>query len=1222
MEQYTEKQYDDDLTVVADEYNDSFQTDNVDLFEFPSYDESPIARLKSLVLSIDWEITDEVLRQFNEELLDLKDIWANEKIYLVYVQALEKISKYIYQEKADSNPNAIKLLLTFYYNLEKIISSENMSEEEKKQILLEDVQKFEKLKQQIGRAAKVEKTKPADARIDDTGAAFEVSKGTVTNEILLDLKAIVLGIDWEITEKDLTKLRDEVIRLEGVFAGSRPKLIFLQGIGTLGAYIRLKKSNAHADAFKLLHSFFAGLEKIVSTPMSLEEEKAILLPEVEKFNAFKAIVGSTISPEVVQEEQEEEAGGDDGDDDDDYEERGGGITPAFSDLPEGEIRGFQEDEEAAALGLPTTGTVASQIDMFFSEEPAVDQLFVEPVSPATLQMRDEREEFRDAAEAHLDSLFQTAELDEVMPATLFVDQEVALRGVDVETEADDDSDEEDLPLQAGKLAPALADLSDESAREIKTFDSIEQPRKLAEDLDNRLDDLFAGEKPAALAETSELAFSDEEMAEISSEAEEIPATQESPAIVIEALQGVDVETEDDEEEEGVLAFDEGDLAPALFDQPIAGAAWEEEATTDNDSAIAAAAFESVPAFVEGGDEETPAVAAIEEETETEVALEDQLESFFALDEDLEKQPIEPFEESFELQASVAAFSEESAEGPIEELLTPVATIEEDLARIDLAAEPVDELAAQEVFEPALAVFAEEQPETEDVYEDMPAVALSSVAAEEAIVSAREIPEEEVVFELAEEEESLFVSEEPESFGLVEGGEQVTAFETEAPSVLLEPEPSQWQEVATAEETEDVDFFAEVPEQEMELADTGLPESLADFDFETADIPAPALSSEAVLEEEQEKEFVAVFEGVDEDLEEDIIPDQSLEAEELLEITVPVPVEMEIDEEAEKFVESAALEGFALAEEPSAEEEFVSIASEEPLSHLRVCVSSIGIELSDSIIQGLYEEINRLRSKWATRPLDKMFLQLLSTITQHIDQYRYESSSEAFGLLQSVMARLAESFETIDTHSAQELLLSETTKVLLWQQEMLNRQAVSKGDELTFADPVRFQAGEFVAEEAISFIEEDAGDEFAAEFEGITEEGETLISGASEEESEDASFAPELAVFDETIGDEDLGIVKESAEMAIEISPEEERTLQFEQEESGQDEGLHRADDALFSDLEADLAAERVGLTDAVPEEPLPFDQQLKDLILSEFALMREEWKSELATLRDEIQKRG
>jgi len=121
--------------------------------------------------------------------------------------------------------------------------------------------------------------------------------------ILFDLKALVLGIDWEITEIELERLRDEVHRLENIFAGSRPKQIFLQGLGTLAAYIRFKKSDAHADAFKLLHSFVAGLEKIVTVPMSLEEEKRILLPEVEKFNEFKAIVGAKIKPSKVEEEE-------------------------------------------------------------------------------------------------------------------------------------------------------------------------------------------------------------------------------------------------------------------------------------------------------------------------------------------------------------------------------------------------------------------------------------------------------------------------------------------------------------------------------------------------------------------------------------------------------------------------------------------------------------------------------------------------------------------------------------------------------------------------------------------------------------------------------------------------------------------------------------------------------------------------------------------------------
>jgi pilus assembly protein FimV len=207
VKQSTENQYDDDLTVGTDSYDDSYYTEEVDLFEFSTNDESPISRLKSLILSIDWEITDEVLQQFNEELIDLKAIWAGEKINLVYVQALEKISKYIYQFKADSHPNSIKLLLTLYYNLEKIVSSSDLTDQDKKKLLLDDVAKFEKLKRHIS-LQKEETVSPAPVRRE-----MKIQKSAGSDELLLKLKAIVLGIDWEITDQDLNDLRQEVINL-------------------------------------------------------------------------------------------------------------------------------------------------------------------------------------------------------------------------------------------------------------------------------------------------------------------------------------------------------------------------------------------------------------------------------------------------------------------------------------------------------------------------------------------------------------------------------------------------------------------------------------------------------------------------------------------------------------------------------------------------------------------------------------------------------------------------------------------------------------------------------------------------------------------------------------------------------------------------------------------------------------------------------------------------
>jgi pilus assembly protein FimV len=126
---------------------------------------------------------------------------------------------------------------------------------------------------------------------------------------------------------------------------------------------------------------------------------------------------------------------------------------------------------------------------------------------------------------------------------------------------------------------------------------------------------------------------------------------------------------------------------------------------------------------------------------------------------------------------------------------------------------------------------------------------------------------------------------------------------------------------------------------------------------------------------------------------------------------------------------------------------------EPLGNLRACIDSLGIELEDKIIAGLFQEINKLRQKWPDRPIEKTFLQLLSTITQHIDMYRYESSAEAHSLLLSVYQVLA-NLQVGDLKRNQEMLLGETLRVLQWQQDMLVRQAVKRGKELTFVDPVR------------------------------------------------------------------------------------------------------------------------------------------------------------------------
>ncbi len=512
VEQSAERQYDDDLTVgVDDDYEDFVQTDDVDLFEFFGEEESSISKLKTIVLSIDWEITDENLNDFMEELQILKEEQVDDKINLVYIQALEKLSKYIFKEKSNANHNALKLFQSFFYTLEKNISSEDLTEDDRKKVLAEDIKKFEKLKVQIESKKIVETKKDIDDVDDDVLAGAEpvpFESNFAGTSPIMNLKAIILGMDWEITDKELNGLGVEVRRLEEQFKNSKPKLIFLQGIGVLGAYIKKKKSNAHADAFKLLHSFCANLEKVATTSYTYEEEKAILLPEVEKFNQFKKLVAGTISADEMDAPAEGY--------DDQYEP----VTPAFSDISD-DIVGFQVDEEAARLHTDDK-EVSDKIESFFQEDSDRVENSLAPQG-----------DNEDVA-SHVDSFFDKEE-----PVVINADTDAILQGVDVETDADDDSDEDPLPYSSdGEIAPALAG-DDEVASEATADEDNWQHSAEANEVFAKIDNFFGVDEQRKTT-------TDEDLQEA-------------------ALKGVDVETDDDDDsnEEPLPLNDSGEFEPAL-----------------------------------------------------------------------------------------------------------------------------------------------------------------------------------------------------------------------------------------------------------------------------------------------------------------------------------------------------------------------------------------------------------------------------------------------------------------------------------------------------------------------------------------------------------------------------------------------------------------------------------------------------------------------------------
>jgi hypothetical protein len=109
----------------------------------------PIRVLKTIVLSIDWEISDETMGRFVEHVDRLKQTHKDDSTLLILLKLLGSVGKYIMTNKGKSHPDAIKVLNSVYGSLETFVNSDRLTEVQRKKILLTEMNKFKELKSKI-----------------------------------------------------------------------------------------------------------------------------------------------------------------------------------------------------------------------------------------------------------------------------------------------------------------------------------------------------------------------------------------------------------------------------------------------------------------------------------------------------------------------------------------------------------------------------------------------------------------------------------------------------------------------------------------------------------------------------------------------------------------------------------------------------------------------------------------------------------------------------------------------------------------------------------------------------------------------------------------------------------------------------------------------------------------------------------------------------------------
>ncbi len=146
-------------------------------------EESPLRSLKAIVLSVDWEIDDEVMGRLLEEIGRLEDTYKDDKTLLLLFRLFGSVAAYIKTRKGNAHPDAMKLLNSAYNSLEKALLSKDITQAEKKQILVAQVKEFKKLKEQIAsRQADTAGSKEVKL-FKKTGPVIEEQKNDVFVEV-------------------------------------------------------------------------------------------------------------------------------------------------------------------------------------------------------------------------------------------------------------------------------------------------------------------------------------------------------------------------------------------------------------------------------------------------------------------------------------------------------------------------------------------------------------------------------------------------------------------------------------------------------------------------------------------------------------------------------------------------------------------------------------------------------------------------------------------------------------------------------------------------------------------------------------------------------------------------------------------------------------------------------------------------------------------------------
>jgi len=170
----------------------------------PAASGSDLEKLNAIVLSMDWEIDDQVMESFIGEVGKLKELYKNDKFIFPLLQILNSVGRYISARKARAHPESIKLLNSVFRSLEEVLGNKSLTDQDKTRLIFGEVHKLKSLKKTIMNVMPPVRQEKPKVLPEKNGVVDEKLVHAVVRELKKELALVI--------REEFAKLRREMKR--------------------------------------------------------------------------------------------------------------------------------------------------------------------------------------------------------------------------------------------------------------------------------------------------------------------------------------------------------------------------------------------------------------------------------------------------------------------------------------------------------------------------------------------------------------------------------------------------------------------------------------------------------------------------------------------------------------------------------------------------------------------------------------------------------------------------------------------------------------------------------------------------------------------------------------------------------------------------------------------------------------------------------------------------